>query len=90
MIGEFECSALHFSAALGKAESCALLCKAGAEVDLQDKDGKSSQNSQILSSLIEETHDLTNHKSEYQSIYLPPRKLIFEFLALVNLLNKKD
>lgn len=34
------CSALHFSAALGKAESCAMLCKAGAEVDLQDKDGK--------------------------------------------------
>ena len=34
------CSALHFSAALGKAESCAMLCKAGAEVDLQDKDGE--------------------------------------------------
>ncbi len=35
----FPCSALHFAAALGNAEATRLLLEAGADPDLQDKDG---------------------------------------------------
>lgn len=34
-----ERSALHFAAAIGQAKCCAMLCQAGADVDLSDKDG---------------------------------------------------
>jgi signal recognition particle protein len=33
------CSALHFAAALGKPDVCKMLTEAGADPDLQDKDG---------------------------------------------------
>lgn len=34
------CSALHFAAATGNVRVTRILCEAGAEIDLRDKDGK--------------------------------------------------
>ncbi len=37
------CSALHFAAALGQVDATKMLVEAGADVNLQDKDGEASR-----------------------------------------------
>ena len=46
------CSGLHFTAAIGNVECTRMLCEAGADIDLGDKQGKIADTDSFLLSFV--------------------------------------